>query len=177
MSSELGAEKYIKSGLQNIIKIYYDFCGKSKQGLSNSQEYDAPIPEMSSFSKTLFGKKSPKNPSGPKTNSILSDVNDEIDIEKELKYFRECLNKTDPSRLVNTIIFWDKHKEHMPKLHHLTTILSNIPATSASLERYFSITGLICDKRRMRMTAKCIIMRCMIKVNLHLMVEINEIGS
>jgi len=54
----------------------------------------------------------------------------------------------------------------MPKLRELFLLLSNIPSTSAYIERFFSITGLVCDKRRLQMSDDLIERRSMLKVNM-----------
>ena len=72
----------------------------------------------------------------------------------------------------NSNSFWKKHSLTMPKLTRLYLVLSNIPAASAHIERYFNITGLINDKRRMRMKDDLLIIRSMLKVNMSLVSEL-----
>jgi len=54
------------------------------------------------------------------------------------------------------------------------TILLNIQSSSAFVERFFSICGIICKKRASNMKNKLIIMRSMMKANFHLLNEFNE---
>ena len=63
----------------------------------------------------------------------------------------------------------------MPNLFKLTVILLNIKSSSAFIERYFSISGIICDKRRLSMKDDLIIMRSMMKTNMKILTELNEI--
>ena len=70
--------------------------------------------------------------------------------------------------------FWIGHMKTMPKLYDLSLVILNIPASSAMLERFFSITGIICDKRRMNMTSDFIIKRCMLKGNMSLLSDLSE---
>jgi len=55
----------------------------------------------------------------------------------------------------------------MPKLFDLFLKLSNIPSTSTGVERFFSISGLVCDKRRLTMREDLIEYRSMIKANMY----------
>ena len=47
----------------------------------------------------------------------------------------------------------------------------NIPSSSASIERFFSICGVICTQRRGNMDPDTIIKRSMLKVNVTLLEE------
>jgi hypothetical protein len=47
--------------------------------------------------------------------------------------------------------------------------LLNIPASSAFIERFFSLCGAICKSRCGNMTAQTIINRCMLKANMELL--------
>jgi hypothetical protein len=57
----------------------------------------------------------------------------------------------------------------MPKLSQLFFILNTIPATSAAIERLFSIAGIVNYKRRLMMRDDLIIQRTMIKSNMELL--------
>jgi hypothetical protein len=70
--------------------------------------------------------------------------------------------------------FWRNHERLLPKLFKLATILLNIQSSSAFVERFFSICGIICKKRASNMKNKLIIMRSMMKANFHLLNELNE---
>jgi len=48
--------------------------------------------------------------------------------------------------------FWKKNELEFPRLFLLWQVLSNSGCTSAHIERYFNITGLVCYKRRLYMT-------------------------
>ena len=79
----------------------------------------------------------------------------------------------DTINVTNSNSFWQKHSVKLPKLTTLYIVLSNIPAASAHIERYFNITGQINDKRRMRMKDDLLITRSMLKVNMPLLKELN----
>ena len=47
--------------------------------------------------------------------------------------------------------FWRNHERLLPELYKLATILLNIQSSSAFVERFFSICGIICKKRASNM--------------------------
>lgn len=47
--------------------------------------------------------------------------------------------------------FWEEHKLRYPLISKLALILVNIPASSAQIERFFSISGIISSSRRANM--------------------------
>ena len=65
----------------------------------------------------------------------------------------------------------------MPILYQLQQVLLNIPATSSLIERFFSISGIVCDIRRLNMTDDLIIMRSLMKANMHILKDLNQISN
>lgn len=95
-------------------------------------------------------------------------------IANEIDFFNSLiLNSSLMTRVNNSTEFWRKYEKDMPLLSKLFSILDNIPAASAQIERFFSMTGLICDKRRLRMTNKLIVMRSMFKANMDILESLN----
>ena len=64
----------------------------------------------------------------------------------------------------------------MPKLFDLQIILLNIPASSSFIERFFSISGIVCDSRRLNMNDELIVMISLMKANMSILNELQEIG-
>ena len=62
----------------------------------------------------------------------------------------------------------------MPNLFDLQLILLNIWASSAFIERFFSISGIICDIKRANMEEDLIRMRSMLKANMPILNSTNE---
>ena len=67
--------------------------------------------------------------------------------------------------------FWLEYSNKMPILRKLFLILLNIPGSAAFIERYLSISGIVCQKRRGNMSEQLIINRSMLKANLKLLAE------
>lgn len=67
--------------------------------------------------------------------------------------------------------FWRDHGHEMPKLKKLFSILLNIPASSAFIERFFSIAGCVCDVKRGRMDPDLVRCRSLLKTNIKFLNE------
>lgn len=96
-------------------------------------------------------------------------------LDQEVIFFTEKIAETDLLRACNSSLkFWQKFSVNMPKLAHLFLILSSIPGASAHIERFFNITGLVNEKRRLRMKDDLVEMRSMLKVNMSLLSNLQE---
>ena len=65
----------------------------------------------------------------------------------------------------------------MPILFKTAMILLNISASSAFIERFFSICGVVCEARRERQSDDMIICRCMLKANIQNLLKLKNTGS
>ena len=65
--------------------------------------------------------------------------------------------------------FWIENGNKFPFLRKLALILLNVPASSAFIERYYSICGNVCKKRCGNFSPDTIIYRSMLKANIHLL--------
>ena len=63
----------------------------------------------------------------------------------------------------------------MPNLFELQVILLNLPATSSFIERFFSLSGIVCDIKRLNMTDDLVIKRSMLKANMNILRDLNKI--
>jgi hypothetical protein len=97
------------------------------------------------------------------------------EIEKEIISYSDLLS--DPKIIKNTKStseFWKKNRRNFLNLYQLQTILLNIPASSAFIERFFSISGIVSDIKRLAMKDELIIMRSMTKANMSILRELNQ---
>jgi len=65
----------------------------------------------------------------------------------------------------------------MPYLYELQLLLLNIPASSSFIERFFSISGIVCDVKRLNMKEDLIIMHSLMKANMNILKELNQIQN
>ena len=56
-------------------------------------------------------------------------------------------------------------------------ILFNISSSSAFIEKFFSITGIICSQRRNNIKDDLIIMKSLLKSNVKILKEMNELND
>jgi hypothetical protein len=75
-----------------------------------------------------------------------------------------------------TTDFWKKNLEKMEKLSELQVILLNISASSAFIERFFSISGIVNDVKRANHTDEYLIYRSMLKSNMSILTSMNEVA-
>jgi hypothetical protein len=62
--------------------------------------------------------------------------------------------------------YWLQNQSKFRKLSELYFLLNSIPASSAYIERFFSISGIVCDQKRMTMEDDLIIHRSMLKAKM-----------
>ena len=70
--------------------------------------------------------------------------------------------------------FGKKLQKDISNLFDLQLILLNIWASSAFIERFFSVSGIICDIKRANMEEDLIRMRSMLKANMPILNSTNE---
>jgi len=105
------------------------------------------------------------------TNNFLFLI--EKQLEAEIVIFTEFISNSENLKNLNSSnLFWQKNVLEIPKLGDLYLLLSNIPSTSAYIERFFSIAGLVCDKRRLQMSDDLIECRSMLKANMSQLEEL-----
>ena len=89
-----------------------------------------------------------------------------INMHAEVNKFISLIDQT---TLESTKLFWIKYKQELPKLFDLTNRLLSIPATSAFIERLFSISGIVSNQKNANLSDDMLIARTMLKVNMKLM--------
>ena len=174
------SEKTVDISLKNIYSVYIQFfpeydTQKNQDKITSSAK--TANPEKSSFPKNFFGVTSTQfaaQTSSPKP-SFVKKASVKHELDKEINFLIKTVgNSANIETVMSSADFWIGHMKTMPKLYDLSLVILNIPASSAMLERFFSITGIICDKRRMNMTSDLIIKRCMLKGNMSLLSDLSE---
>ena len=70
--------------------------------------------------------------------------------------------------------FWLFFKDKAPYLNQLYIVLNNIPSSSAYIERFFSICGVVNKPRASTMTDGLFRCRCLLKTNIKILDELTE---
>jgi hypothetical protein len=67
------------------------------------------------------------------------------DLRREKEVFFSLINKPliEGQELLTTKMFWAENRKQLPNLHKLAKRLLTIPASSAFIERFFSVCGVV----------------------------------
>jgi hypothetical protein len=99
-------------------------------------------------------------------------VNRRVAVAEETKIFKNLLQNSKTK--IITKKFWIENKKDLPLLFELASILLNIPSSSAYVERFFSICGVVNRKRAGNMSDETLINRAFLKTNLKILNDINN---
>jgi hypothetical protein len=91
-----------------------------------------------------------------------------VQVQNEVSLFRKLLIDEDMlgENSISTRRFWMQYKSQLPNLFSLTKKLLNVQASTAFVERFFSICRIICNVKNTNMSDKMIIMRSILKTNM-----------
>jgi hypothetical protein len=107
-------------------------------------------------------------------NTKLNVIEIKYAIDNEIKKLTYLIKNEKFTKVkFSTRQFWIRHSSNLPYLGKLSAILLNIPASSAFIERFFSICGIVCEKRRLAMKDDLIIIRTLLKGNMKVLEELN----
>jgi hypothetical protein len=165
-------KEYFDKGLKSLLKVYLklvkpiDSATKPhRQRTRSSTDTDA-----SSLLSDLFAEDDENEDHVIKTSLLIREERFKSEIEK----LREILIENKYSIKINNCEFWRKYERHLPELYKLAIILCNIQSSAAFIERFFSICGVVCKKRAANMKNKLIIMRSIMKANIHILDQLNQ---
>lgn len=186
-------KEYIKKGLDSIVDVMVEFL------VNRAKKHELDKTSTPIHPKTPANPKTPaktpvKTPNSAnscnlffdfslRNDPVSFDITDEIELiktkkefEAEVKLFCSIItsDKFKNASELSTKAFWIENRAQLPNMAKLANILLNIPASSAFVERFFSICGVVCKARSMSMTDELIIMRVLLKTNIHLLKELNE---
>ncbi len=98
-------------------------------------------------------------------------------LQREIDCFLQNFIDTETinENLKNSNEFWKKNRQKMPILYNLMIKIVSIPASTAYIERFFSVCGVVCRNRAMNMKDELVIIRCLLKANLKWLEELAHI--
>ena len=122
-----------------------------------------PVSAKSDSSDYFFGSFSDE-----KQDKILNQENLQREsIQIEINAFRvKIKSELSNANSTTTKLFWQNNALEFPSLREIAIILLNIQSSSAFIERFFSICGVVCTRRATNMKADLIIKRSMLKSNI-----------
>ncbi len=100
----------------------------------------------------------------------------QINLEKEREGFVRLVENANikDRKFISNSKFWLANKQKFPLLFDLALILYNIPASSAFIERFYSLSGNVCKNRNGNMDPETIIARSMLKANIEILKALNK---
>ena len=112
-------------------------------------------------------------------------VNDDLSLEvfklnlhnevEQLKFYLSQNNFKNIQEINSTASFWIRNVTKYPLLSKLARILLNIKSSSSCIERYFSICGFSSKKQSSNIGSDLFISRCLLRANIEILRELNEI--
>jgi hypothetical protein len=107
------------------------------------------------------------------TNGILNARRGDM-MTKEVESLFRLFEETDLKKLKSTSGFWYPNASKFSTISQLALILLNTPSSSAFVERFFNLCGVVCKQRAGSMSAELLETRSMLKVNMGLLEEYQE---
>ena len=96
-----------------------------------------------------------------------------IQLETEKIRFIKLIDKVN-FKCHSTAKFWTTNVQQFPILKDLGAILYNIPSSSAYIERFYSISGNVCNVRSGNMNANTIAKRSFLKANIKILNKLSD---
>jgi hypothetical protein len=177
---------HFKKGVDCLKEVYFSFFPVSQQLVQEASTTDeltqseTPNTAKSTNSEfvfeTFYQMVGDKDEDRFLFNSQVELLKRRNELDAEIKLFTSKL--LDP-RIRNggcsSKEFWIENFDILPNLSKLYIALSTIPGSSSFIERFFSLCGIVCSKRNLRMKEDLIEVKCLLKSNMHLLNELNKL--
>ena len=134
-------KKYFHYGFDNLVGV----CLKLVKPPVSASKYQQPRSpslfdsDSSSFLSDLFEEENESEEYLKKSTQLIREQIVKNEVEKLL----EILVENNYNIKVSNSKFWRKHEGLLPKVYKLAIILCNIQSSSAFIERFFSICGVV----------------------------------
>lgn len=161
------AEELVVDGLKCLQATCLEFYKRAiqrKEQLETVQP--ANKPEIAK-KQSIFSRLVRKDPADSSTQSRINFAVLEFKIQSEIEAFSTFLaDKELMKTILSDKMFWQENKTKLPHLFTLATNYLALSSSSAYIERFFSICGIICNNRRNRMKDDLIINRGLLAANM-----------
>lgn len=165
-------ENILREGLNSLKTVYLKLFYDQKDSEEDNTILSLPSNSESDGEGQFFNDLM-KDDDFEQNNKESEMIKIELELEREVIKLAELLSKHDKiSKINSNKKFWQKNIDEMPRLTRLATVLLNINVSSAFIERFFSICGIICKKNSGNMRDETIITRSMLKANINILEEL-----
>lgn len=156
--------KYFQAGLDSIYDVLLEFSEKYAVNTINqaNSEIDSIATDVNLLEDNSEGLKKMSLLTRPRIVSNDTDLTKQTlikSIKNDVQFFKTLISN---ASFTSTKQFWLNNKINMPYLFKLAQRLLNIPATSACIERYFSISGIVASSDVPNISDNLIIKRSML---------------
>ncbi|RNA03210.1 hypothetical protein BpHYR1_011108 [Brachionus plicatilis] len=163
------AKDFTNQALESAIETVFFFLDdKSDENISNSPEQTASIPTTSYSNNENRIFQSLLRAKAYETPQDVARLTRKDQIKKETDLFLQLLNDR-TTFAKSTQAFWSEFSNKLPILSQVALKIFCIPASSAFIERYFSICGLFNNKRSINIKPENFIDKVMFRVNIDLL--------
>jgi hypothetical protein len=158
---------YVLKGIESIVDVVLKFIPTDKHThFSNSNDKVASVINYESNDEKSVLKKFSQI---SESESEESNVSILIKLKKEKDLFVNLLQESDLKSIKQASKFWKTHSKLFPNISHVALIIKNIASNSSFLERFFSLSGGVCDEQAGNIDDELIINRSLLKTNLKLL--------
>lgn len=174
--NESYSEHVVEKDTNAIVDVLKDYCIKrtdekttheNDENNNNESEEDLNVYNDDDLFFNLFSNNE-EIINEEETKTCISDF------RNEKNAFIKLLKNTLSLGKKSTVNFWLDNKSDFPNLFTIVIHLLGIPASSAFIERFFSICGVVCKKRTGNMSDNLLITRSFIKCNLPILKEFKK---
>lgn len=163
----------MKKGLNSLKTVYLKFFYDETE--NNRDEVVLRLPLSTNDqrdSEALFFKQLMNDGAIQKKNKEPEIYKIEVELEKEILILADILAQAEKLKDITNRTFWNEYMDEMPRLARLALVLLNLSVSSAFIERFFSICGIICKKNSGNMKDELIVTRSMLKANMKILEEL-----
>ncbi|RNA14210.1 hypothetical protein BpHYR1_004306 [Brachionus plicatilis] len=127
-----------------------------------NEDLTCPLSLKKTDNEAMFFDELMRDGAMKKKNIELENYKIEVELDREILKLADILNRTEILVKTTNMAFWNQYMDEMPILARLDLVLLNIHVSSAFIERFFSICGMICKKNSGNIKDELIITRSML---------------
>ena len=170
-------KKYFIKGIESLEEILLKYSSKDEEkSKRNKDPNNNPYTNQVVVNSQVINFEGYSNLSSicrPRIRSEAEEPDENLlKIKKEVSEYVSIITETKIT--VSTKKFWLDNKKKFPNLFKLTLRLLSIPATSAHIERFFSVAGIINSKHSTNISDDLLIERSLLKANIKLLENFNK---
>ncbi len=168
---------YYSKGFEALSRAYYQLIKNKEQSITKTPKSpNTPLSANSDSSEFCYDGIFEDDTNNFHQQQIQTETIRRESFEIEVNAFRiKMKNEMFVDKPMSTKLFWLKNALQFPMLYKLAIVLLNIQSSSAFIERFFSICGVVCTRRATNMKADLLIKRSMMKTNMHILTHLNNV--